>query len=649
MMGYFKLVFMTWLVTLVTAYDKDSCIRRVNNGCTLNLSASSLTVLPTNMNENTCTIVACHNKLTVLSNTTFSSTGNLEVIVLRYNEIHTLETGTFRSLRKLQDIDLGYNRIEYLDESVFWYTNLYKLNLEHNSISNIIPNMMAHATFMWQLIIGSNKITKLHPHTFSNTSYIVDIDISRNGVSELDSKIFQKNERIARLDLSGNMISGLHHDIFKSVQLLMRLNMSHNKIVSLEANLFSSNMHLQNLDLSNNAIEHVDTDIFKNNTKLEILNMSNNELSSLNSDIFSHNVAITSVDISCNNIHYIHPETFRVNKQLSSLNVRKNRLASLDERIFFHNNKLKIIDFSNNQIVTIPPNIFTTNTKIQSINLSTNRITQIFPGTFDANKIITDVDLSHNMIKVLDNNMFSETKISTLNLRGNRLTMKGDDIPLLRAPLLEKLDLGSCGITILPPKTFQHMLGLKELMLDNNYLQLPHEPDSENNIFSNLHQLSKLDLSSNEITVMNSHLLYDMNNLKLLNLSFNPAVCDDCERDGKDVWIWCSERSVRCVSKCNLGDKSVSQRSCISTTSVSEVTSHSRANTTSLNILHRREDLKAHNKMEEAESGNPIAMEQDHSLTIYIILGVGLPLIVIGVVLAIIIKRRRSRSNGEYL
>jgi hypothetical protein len=67
--------------------------------------------------------------------------------------------------------------------------------------------------------------------------------------------------------------------------------------------------------------------------------------------------------------------------------------------------------------------------------------------------------------------VFAKTQIKTLNLRGNKLAMRGN-VPLLKAPLLEKLDLGLCGITGLQPKTFQRMLQLKELFLDNNSLSL---------------------------------------------------------------------------------------------------------------------------------------------------------------------------------
>ncbi|PNF37632.1 hypothetical protein B7P43_G11962 [Cryptotermes secundus] len=649
MMGYLRLVLTAWLVTMVTARNEDSCNGRVIKGCTLNLTASSLTVLPTYMNRNTCTIVACHNKLSVLNNTTFNATGDLKEIILRYNEIRKLETGTFKSLHKLQHIDLGYNHIEYVDERLFSNNNLYKLNLEHNYISTINPNMMMYAIDIWKIVIRGNKIIKLEAHTFSNTSAIVEIDISRNEIIDLDPKIFQQNRRISKLDMSSNRISRLHPNIFKSAHFMMCLNISHNRIVSLEAYLFSSNIHLQNLDLSNNAIKHVDTNIFKNNSRLEILNMSNNNLSSINDAIFSHNPTIISVDISHNNIRYIHPETFRTNKKLSILKMRENRLFYLDDQIFFHNNKLKVIHFSNNEITAIPSKIFTTNTEIQSINLSTNRITQISPGTFDTNKNIIDVDLSHNKIKVLDSNIFSETQIKTLNLRGNTLTMKGG-VPLLRAPVLENLDLGSCGITTLSPETFHDMLHLKELKMDKNCLSLPIEPDTENNIFSKLHELSKLDLSSNKITVMNSTLFHGMNNLKLLNLSFNPVLCDDCKMEDKCIQFraWCSSRSDHCGETCS-AEVSASQGNSANNTFVSEDLSHSNLNTSSLNISSRRQDIKVHKK-KEVDSDKIISRDQDSSLVLYLSLGVCLTSIAIVVGLAItFIRRKRRRRNGGYL
>jgi Leucine-rich repeat (LRR) protein len=163
-----------------------------------------------------------------------------------------------------------------------------------------------------------------------------------------------------------------------------------------------------------------------------------------------------------------------------------NRLNYLHDQILPHNLELQIIDFIINLIPVSPQKTFIGNTELRSINLRANRITQISPGTFHTNKNITDLDLSHNKIQELNDDLFAETQIKTLNLRGNDLTMRGN-VPLLKAPLLEKLDLGMCGITALPPKTIQGMLQLKELFLVNNSLSLLTEAGQKKTTYSQIY------------------------------------------------------------------------------------------------------------------------------------------------------------------
>jgi hypothetical protein len=184
--------------------------------------------------------------------------------------------------------------------------------------------------------------------------------------------------------------------------------------------------------------------------------------------------------------------------------------------------------------------------------------------------------------------------------------MRGN-VPLLKAPLLEKLDLGLCGITALPPKTFQGMLHLKEFILDNNSLSLLTEAEQKNNVFTNLHQLSTLDLSRNNITEINSNFLYGMDNLDVLNLSFNPAVCDECIIEDKcnAFRTWCRSISDRCVARCRLQE----------------------VNTQKI----------------EQETDKNVPMEKD--LTTLVTLGVGSFIIIIGVVLVVVIVRRKRRTG----
>jgi hypothetical protein len=183
-------------------------------------------------------------------------------------------------------------------------------------------------------------------------------------------------------------------------------------------------------------------------------------------------------------------------------------------------------------------------------------------------------------------------------------------VPLLKAPLLETLDLGLCGITEFPPKTFQSMSGLKELLLDNNslsLLSLHSEDEQKDHVFRDLYRLSKLDLSSNNITKINSNFLYGIANLDVLNLSFNPAVCGECRSEDKcnELWSWCRLRSDRCVATCSLQE----------------------LNTETI----------------EQETGKNV--EKDLTTQVSVGVGVGIFIIVIGVVLVVVIVRRRRRTG----
>jgi hypothetical protein len=76
-MGCLRIVSLAWLITLVTALNEVPRILETSSHFALNLTASSLTELPTIWNGSIYSIVASHNKLSGLENTTFSSAENL--------------------------------------------------------------------------------------------------------------------------------------------------------------------------------------------------------------------------------------------------------------------------------------------------------------------------------------------------------------------------------------------------------------------------------------------------------------------------------------------------------------------------------------------------------------------------------------------
>jgi Leucine-rich repeat (LRR) protein len=161
-MGCQRIVLLACLMTLMTALEAP-WILETSSRCALNLTAYSLPALPTMFNTRICAIVASHNKLSGLENTTFSSAEDLQEIVLTHNKIRELEAGTFGSLRNLQHLDLGYNRIILMERC------LGTMDSCGFSIWNIIFLVTSARHFfknclkLKNLNIGSNEITSGSP------------------------------------------------------------------------------------------------------------------------------------------------------------------------------------------------------------------------------------------------------------------------------------------------------------------------------------------------------------------------------------------------------------------------------------------------------------------------------------------------------
>jgi hypothetical protein len=212
------------------------------------------------------------------------------------------------------------------------------------------------------------------------------------------------------------------------------------------------------------------------------------------------------------------------------------------------------------------------------------------------------------------------------------------------------------------------VLNLKELLLDNNCLSLPADPDRENNIFTNLHQLSRLDLSGNNITKMNPNFLHGMPNLQLIIFPTSPGECGNTTFVSEGVSA--SEENTTFRSIPYPTDKETLRsipyptdeetlrsipyptdeetlRSIPYPTDEETLRSipYPTDEETLRSIPYPMGEVDANTGKVEVQNGKNVPMEQ--SYTIYIYLGVGLIIIAIGVVLVVIIVRR-GRRTGIY-
>jgi peroxidase len=182
----------------------------------------------------------------------FNGLTKLTKFFMRNNGISDILPGTFDNMSSLEYIDVSYNTIKHLNRSVFTglgafngLTNLTKLLMQHNEISDIIPG------------------------TAENMSSLEYLDLSYNRIKQLNRSVF----------------NGL--GAFKSLTKLTKLFMHDNEISDILPGTFENMRSLEYLDISYNRIKHLNRSVisllgaFNVLTKLTDLFMRSNGISDI--------------------------------------------------------------------------------------------------------------------------------------------------------------------------------------------------------------------------------------------------------------------------------------------------------------------------------------------------------------------------------
>lgn len=130
-------------------------------------------------------------------------------------------------------------------------------------------------------------------------------------------------------------------------------------------------------------------------------------------------------------------------------------------------------------------------------------------------KLIESNTTDEHLQKIFHNNNF--VKLRVLDLSGNQFKNL-DRKTFRRSVQLRTLNLGRNEIEKLPADVFEDLVDLRELHLNNNKIK---DFISGPSVFSNLRELTVLDLSNNIITNIERHMFHGLQNLIEINLSHN--------------------------------------------------------------------------------------------------------------------------------
>ncbi|KAL6651007.1 hypothetical protein ACP70R_009932 [Stipagrostis hirtigluma subsp. patula] len=405
-------------------------------------------------------------------------------------------------LRDLQLLDLSDNLLTgAIPESLTNCSSLRTLSLTRNQLVGEIPREIARLSRLSSLTISFNNLTGVIPLELGNMTSLRVIKLMHN---ELEGGIPDELGRLSNLTylvIGQNRLSGEIPKAVYNLSSLLELALELNALVgTLPSNIGDTLPNLYYLTMAINMLE--------GNIPSSLGNASGMWLMDLSGNRFTGEI----------------PESFGKLWNLSKLNLEDNMLEAYDERgwEFLHalgncsalelfsvhgnmlhgalpgsvgnlSSSLNVLLFGNNNLSGLVPSSIGNLHNLTDLGLETND----FTGTIDGwiGKLVNLIGL------FLNGNSFSEhipssignlTKLSILNLANN---LFNGPIPSILGslPQLSQVDLSYNNLQGNIPKEVLAAVTMVELVLSHNSLEgkVPG--------ISNLQQLTKLELSSNQL------------------------------------------------------------------------------------------------------------------------------------------------------
>ena len=252
---------------------------------------------------------------------------------LSHNRLTNLLPNMLQNLPALTHLDLSRNYRVSLQNKQGEYvesTSLKKIDLSHCNMENI---ELEGFPVLTTAILKVNMVRELTKESFINTKVLEHLDLSENSINHVDANAFKKLKHLKTLNLSFNMIAKVERDTFKDNELLTRLDLSRNTISRFNR---ITAPNLTHLNMTWCQIMNVDPDAISGLPELVELDLSSNLINEITDTLTSEN--LQSLDLSMNRMTSIRNMTFWGFPDLARLNLAGNRFTIPFKRDFFAEN-----------------------------------------------------------------------------------------------------------------------------------------------------------------------------------------------------------------------------------------------------------------------------------------------------------------------
>ncbi|CAB0007001.1 unnamed protein product, partial [Nesidiocoris tenuis] len=502
----------------------------------------------------------------------FKNRKKLDKLDLGENALSEI-TSIFNGTLQIRDLNLDLNEITSIGDGVFQGTNVGRIYLSQNKISNVsddaflgventleyldlggnslqmIPRAVESLRKLKYLYLPSNNISLVHNDTFLGVSETLSaLSLSGNDLDHVPSDSLCVCKQLTHLNLGYNRIMEIVEDDFVGLDSLETLLLMNNRVVVLPAHSFRQTPTLRELSLSFNKISAVDEETFVDlESSLESLEISfglyfeefpdeylkplkalvwlaldNNNFRSIAKSALYPFRNLQYLNLEGNRISKLPSGVFHplVHRDLKDIRLSYNHLISVEPHTFSNLPELQSIVLSGNQIKTIKPNSFRTLPSKLSVILSDNKIHTISPRAFNDISTLVRLDLQSNDLQEFSLSAFQNVTDPqmpmSLNLSRNHLvTLRIADT---RRPVsVHTIDLSRNNLFFVP-KDFLEAISQNLLKINLGYNNLNRLDESA---FGELSQLQTLSLPHNAIATLRKRAFAGLKKLQILDLSHN--------------------------------------------------------------------------------------------------------------------------------
>ena len=407
-----------------------------------------------------------HNDLADVDDNSFRDLTALQKLDLSNNELETLTRETFIGLENMLTMDLSMNEIKNIEGIFANLTQLTRIDLRGNKITEITENSFRNLVNLRYLLLGENLIARIAPNSFRDLKTLTYFVVNKNPLAEFNAVGFPERF-LSYADISECKLTSLPKGLPRSTRYLQ---LRANKIKRIKRRDFNHCPYISILILDQNQIEDIEDHTLDCLDHLQQLWLNGNKLQNLPRPLPT---SLINLQLDGNHITHLPQDIFLPNSNLHILTLMRNNLTEIRPDSLQHATKLQTLDFSNNGVEVLESNSFSTLRNLENLLMSKNPIKTLENNTFtglhsvktlDMSFIQTDLYLPADLLKPL-------TNVEKLDLAGspklaNHVLSSNETLQMMQK--VKELNIESTNLTNMRPDLKEMLPNLQVLSIAGN-------------------------------------------------------------------------------------------------------------------------------------------------------------------------------------